>query len=42
MNAPVFGAYTKDNDRDGYVFLVGVSIKITLPKMVESKEKKHG
>ena len=44
MNAPVFGAYTKDNDREGYVSLVGVqvTVKMTKTKKTESKEKKHG
>ena len=41
-NVPVFGAYTKANDREAYDSLVGVSIKVVLPKMTESKEKKHG
>lgn len=41
-NIPVFGAYTKANDREAYVSLVGVTIKITLPKMTESKDRKHG
>lgn len=44
MNAPVFGAYTKDNDREGYASLVGVrvTVKMTTTKKTESKEKKHG
>lgn len=42
MNTSVFGAYTKGNDREGYVSLVGVSVTIALPKMTESKDRKHG
>ena len=39
---PVFGAYTRANDREAYVSLVGVSIKVVLPIMTESKDRKHG
>ena len=42
MSVPVFGAYTKANDREAYASLVGVSVTIVLPKMTESKERKHG
>ena len=42
MSVPVFGAYTKANDREAYVSLVGVSIKVVFPKMTESKDRKHG
>ncbi len=44
MNATVFGAYTKDNDREGYASLVGVQVIVKMPttKTTESKEKKHG
>ena len=41
-NVPVFGAYTKGNDREAYASLVGVSIKVVLQVMTESKDKKHG
>lgn len=41
-NVPVFGAYTKANDREAYVSLVGVSIKVVLPIMTELKDRKHG
>lgn len=41
-NVPVFGAYTKANDREVHASLVGVSVTIALPKMTESKDRKHG
>jgi hypothetical protein len=41
-NTPVFGAYTKASDREAYVSLVDVSVTIALPKMTESKDRKHG
>lgn len=41
-NVPVFGAYTKANDREAYASLVGVSVTIVLLKMTESKDRKHG
>jgi hypothetical protein len=44
MNAPVFGAYTKDNDREGYVSLVGVRVTVKMPttKMTGFQENNHG
>ncbi len=42
MSVPVFGAYTKANDREAYASLVGVSVTIVLPIMTESKDRKHG
>jgi len=44
MNTSVFGAYTKGNDREGYVSLVGVRVTVKMPttKMTESQENNHG
>ena len=43
-NVPVFGAYTKANDREAYASLVGVRVTVKMPttKMTQSQEKKPG